>query len=221
MQEAGCEQVLHARVGSFAAVARSRKRIRWLARLPSVASELPSHRNISIAALTATFLIVLATTGVCGAQTAPAPVSDDTEAAAAGRRPPRLGFVDGQVSFWRPGAEEWTAARLNTALAEGDQLYTGSPGNLEIQIGGRAYVRAWANTQLGLTNLEPDFVQLKVATGYVALDLRRLDPGQTVEVDTPNAAFTIERPAGAGGSGGAAGLVARYARSCSRRLFAS
>jgi hypothetical protein len=107
--------------------------------------------------------------------------------------PPRLSFIDGQVSFWRPGAEDWGAARVNTALAPGDELYTGAPGNLEVQIGARAYVRAWANTQLGLANLEPDFLQLKVTTGTVSLDLRRLEPGYTVELDTPNAAFTIER----------------------------
>jgi len=33
-------------------------------------------------------------------------------------------------------------------LSPGDQLYTGSPGNLEIQIGARAFVRGWANTHL-------------------------------------------------------------------------
>ncbi|HET9488269.1 MAG TPA: DUF6600 domain-containing protein [Methylomirabilota bacterium] len=107
--------------------------------------------------------------------------------------PPRLSFVDGQVSFWRPGAENWVAAQINTPLAPGDELYTGAPGNLEIQIGTRAWVRTWANTQLGLANLEPDFLQLKVTTGHVAVDVRRLDPGHTVEVDTPNGAFTIER----------------------------
>jgi len=53
-------------------------------------------------------------------------------------------------------------------------------------------VRAWADTQLGIANLEPDFVQLQVTTGYLSLDLRRLDPGLTVEVNTPHAAFTIE-----------------------------
>src|SRR5215467_8878128 len=57
------------------------------------------------------------------------------------RTPPRLSFVDGQVSFWRPGAPEWTAAQINTALAPGDELATGSPGNFEIQIGARAFVR--------------------------------------------------------------------------------
>ena len=111
-----------------------------------------------------------------------------------GPTPPRLSFVDGQVSFWRPGAQEWVQAQINTPLASGDQLYTGSPGNLEVQIGARAFVRAWANTQIGLENQEPDFVQFKVTAGRASFDLRTLEPGNTVEVDTPNAAFTIEHP---------------------------
>jgi hypothetical protein len=118
----------------------------------------------------------------------------EEEPGAIGRTPPRLAFVDGQVSFWRPGADEWVAARLNTALAAGDELYTGSPGNLELQIGARAYGRAWARTHVGVASLEPDFVQLRLTTGFLSLDLRRLDPGHTVELDTPNAAFTIEHP---------------------------
>jgi hypothetical protein len=148
---------------------------------------MPPTRGIAVAL---TLLVILAASGVAVPQVADAPASE--EPGAIGRTPPRLSFIDGQVSFWRPGAEEWVEARLNTALAASDELYTGSPGNLEVQIGTRAYVRAWASTQLGLASLEPDFVQLKVATGYLALDLRRLDPGHTVEVDTPNAAFTIE-----------------------------
>ena len=57
--------------------------------------------------------------------------------------PPRLSLTDGQVSFWRPGAPDWTQAQVNTPLAPGDALSTGSPGTLEIQIGARAFVRAW------------------------------------------------------------------------------
>ena len=74
----------------------------------------------------------------------------DQQQTAIGQTPPRLSFVDGQVSFWRPGAQDWTQAQVNTPLAPGDLLYTGPPGNLEIQIGPRAFVRAWANTQIGL-----------------------------------------------------------------------
>ncbi len=114
--------------------------------------------------------------------------------AAIGQTPPRLSFTDGQASFWRPGAQDWTSAEINTPLAPGDELYTASPGNLEIQIGARAFVRTWANTQLGLTSHEPDFLQFKLTAGHAAVDLRSIEAGHTVEVDTPNAAFTIEHP---------------------------
>jgi hypothetical protein len=112
---------------------------------------------------------------------------------AIGPTPPRLSFVDGPVSFLRPGDQDWTQAQVNMALSPGDQLYTGSPGNLEIQIGARAFVRGWANTRIGLENLEPDYLQIEVTAGQAVFDLRSLEPGRTVEVDTPNAAFTIDR----------------------------
>jgi uncharacterized protein DUF6600 len=118
----------------------------------------------------------------------------DPEQAAVGQTPPRLGLVDGQVSFWRPGAADWVQAQVNTPLAPGDELSTGSPGDLELQIGARAFVRGWANTQLGLEYQEPDFLQVKVTAGHAALDLRALESGYTLEIDTPNAAFAIKNP---------------------------
>jgi hypothetical protein len=108
--------------------------------------------------------------------------------------PPRLSYTDGTVSFWRQGADDWSTAQINTPLAPGDELYTASPATLEIQIGSRAFVRTWANTQLGLVNQDPDYLQFKVTTGYASFDLRTIEPGTTVEVATPNAALTIERP---------------------------
>ena len=44
-------------------------------------------------------------------------------------------------------------------------------------------MRGWVNTQIGLENQEPDFLQFKVTAGSAAFDLRTLDPGQMVEVD--------------------------------------
>ncbi len=111
---------------------------------------------------------------------------------AIGQTPPRLSLTKGEVSFWRPGAQDWSQAQVNTPFAPGDLLYTGSQGNLEIQIGSRAFVRGGANTQLGLENHEPDFLQFKVTAGNASFDLRTVEPGRTVEVNTPNAAFTIE-----------------------------
>ena len=118
---------------------------------------------------------------------APAPVQS-TEAT-----PARVGYINGEVSFWRPGAQDWAPAKLNTPLAPGDVLYTGQGGNVEIQVAPRAFVRAAEDTQIGLDNQEPDFVQFRVTAGHAALDLRELAPGATVELDTPNGAFTIER----------------------------
>jgi hypothetical protein len=108
------------------------------------------------------------------------------------RTPPRLSFVDGQVSFRRPGVEEWTPARVNTPLAPGDELSADSPGTLELQIGGQAYVRAWTHTRLGLENLGAGSIRLRVAAGHVAVDLRRPDDVHTVELAAPNGSFTIE-----------------------------
>jgi hypothetical protein len=134
---------------------------------------------------------------VLGMLTGAAPVAQAAdpsapEQATIDQTPPRLSFTDGQVSFWRPGAQDWATAQVNTPLAPGDELYTASPGNVELQIGARAFVRTWANTQLGLVTQEPDFLQFKVTAGSAAFDLRTLEPGHMVEVDTPNAAFTIE-----------------------------
>ena len=53
----------------------------------------------------------------------PAAAEDDQSSALGFERtPPRLAFTDGEVSYWRPGDEDWTAARVNTPLAEGDEL---------------------------------------------------------------------------------------------------
>src|SRR5436309_6227007 len=112
----------------------------------------------------------------------------------AGPTPPRLSFTDGEVSFWRPGAEDWAPAKVNTPLAAGDSLYTGDGANLELQVGPSAFVRAGAGTELGLESLESDLQQFKLTAGHAAVDARRLPQGQAIEVDTPNGAFTIDRP---------------------------
>ena len=107
--------------------------------------------------------------------------------------PTRVSYLYGEVSFWRPGAQEWAEAKTNTPLAPGDVLYTGADGNAELQIGPRAFVRAGNGTQIGLDNDDPDYVQFRVTAGHAAIDVREIPAGHTVEIDTPNAAFTIER----------------------------
>jgi len=122
----------------------------------------------------------------------PAQASVQQAARVVERTPPRLSFLQGQVSFWRPGAEDWTPAQLNTPLAPGDALYSSTAANSELQIGTRAFVRIGENTQLGFENQDPDFLQFKITSGHAAFDVRTLPAGHTVELDTPNGAFAIE-----------------------------
>ncbi len=107
--------------------------------------------------------------------------------------PPRLSLIEGSASFWRPGAEDWAPGRLNTPLAPGDALYTGERSNFELQIGVRAFVRAAERTQLSLINQGAGFVQFKITSGLASFDLRTLPARYTVELDTPNAVFILDR----------------------------
>ena len=106
--------------------------------------------------------------------------------------PPRISLLDGQVSFWRPGAQDWAPAVMNTPLSAGDSLFTGAGANAEVQIGAHAYLRMGNSTQLEVSDIEPDYVQIKLTAGETSLDVREIAPGHTLEVDTPNAAFTVE-----------------------------
>jgi hypothetical protein len=118
-------------------------------------------------------------------------VRADDEAPPTGATPPRVSYTEGEVSFQRSGVADWTPVQINTPLAVGDALYTGSDANLEIQIGERAFVRAGEQTYLSLGDQEPDFFQLRVTGGRVSVDLRSLPPGKTLEIGAPNAVFTL------------------------------
>ena len=110
--------------------------------------------------------------------------------------PPRLVYTHGPVSFWRPGAEDWGPAQVNTPLAPGDLLHAAPGGTVELQVGARAFARATGGAdgaEIGLSGLEPNYIQLKVAAGTLSLDLRDLQPGETVDVNTPDGVLTVER----------------------------
>lgn len=120
--------------------------------------------------------------------------SAQTDAQPSAVNPLRLSYTTGSVSFWRYGAEDWVEARINTPIISGDGLYTGANAVFELQGEGRKYVRADANTELTVVNQTPNFLQLKVAGGRVSLDIHTLPvPGYNIEINTPNAVFTIDR----------------------------
>jgi len=108
--------------------------------------------------------------------------------------PLRLSYTTGNVSFWRNGAEDWVDARLNTPIISGDALYTSPDSVLELQGEGRMFIRADDRTEVSVVSQTPDFLQIKVASGRVSLDIRTLPvAGYNIEIATPHAVFTIDR----------------------------
>ncbi len=75
-----------------------------------------------LAGLLAVALVCAAGPSLADEGAAPESGSAPQEPQVADPVPPRLGFIDGEVSFWRPGAEDWAPARVNTPLAPGDNL---------------------------------------------------------------------------------------------------
>ncbi len=107
----------------------------------------------------------------------------------------RISLVGGGVSFARgDDPEDWQAADVNVPMTLGDRVWTGDDGRLELQVHGGNYARLAARTDLQVLNLTNDVKQFSLGLGTASFSLRRLGDDEVFEVDTPNAAVTLERP---------------------------
>lgn len=116
-----------------------------------------------------------------------------TEDEAGGVTPSRLSIAEGPVSFWRAGMTEWAAAQLNTALANGDSIHTGERGAAELQVGPQDYVRLTGDSTLTVVAQAAGLLQFRVLAGTVSFDLRSVQAGQMIEIDTPHGAVVVGR----------------------------
>lgn len=110
--------------------------------------------------------------------------------------PGRVAMVDdaeGTVSLQPASSEEWTADVRNRPLTPGDRLWADQSSRAEVRAGSTT-LRIGALTGVQLLALDDDRLQLKISTGTVGLHVQRLDAGQSIELDTPGGAVTIDRP---------------------------
>lgn len=105
----------------------------------------------------------------------------------------RISWVGGSVSFQPAGVDDWVSATVNRPLTIGDQLFSDINGRAEVRVPGVAF-RLGTTTAVQFLNLDDQTVQLSVSEGAINITVRRLDDNQTLEIDTPNLAFSILRP---------------------------
>jgi hypothetical protein len=102
----------------------------------------------------------------------------------------RLNYVQGSVSFQPAGEQDWLEADINRPLTTGDNLWADKESRGEVHIGATS-IRLSSETGVSFLNLDDRTVQLQLAQGSIEVHVRRLEPGNAFEIDTPNLAFTL------------------------------
>ncbi|MBA8882381.1 DUF6600 domain-containing protein [Dokdonella fugitiva] len=105
----------------------------------------------------------------------------------------RVGFLRGEVSFQPAGDDRWVEASLNRPLGTGDKVYTDRDSRAEFEAGA-AVMRIDERTTFSLLNLDDEIAQVELTEGVLSLRVRRLERGESYEVDTPTLAFVVSEP---------------------------
>jgi hypothetical protein len=105
----------------------------------------------------------------------------------------RVSVAMGNVSVEPASVDQFSAAEVNDVLTTGDRLYADAGSNAELETGQLA-VRLGQQTDLTVTAMSDTLEQFGLAQGSAHLRSYALDPGTTVELDTPNVAVTVLQP---------------------------
>jgi hypothetical protein len=107
-------------------------------------------------------------------------------------RAARLQYMSGSVSIQPRGTEDWVAGSLNRPLTIADNVWTDKESRAELNVG-TGVMRMGDETSLTLTNVSDSTVQVELHQGTLDVHVRHLFGGEIYEIDTPNAAFTIQK----------------------------
>ena len=105
----------------------------------------------------------------------------------------RINAISGGASVQRAGDLGYEAGAVNLAVAEGDKLGT-QDGRVEVQFGGRCYLRADRRTQVEFAKLprqDNDPTKIHILSGSIYLRVGALDQEKAFEVHSPDASFYV------------------------------
>src|SRR5262249_34787159 len=77
-------------------------------------------------------------------------------------------------------------------ITTGDKLWTDRDSRAELHVGSAA-IRLSGETGFSFLNLDDRIMQIRLTEGTISLRVRRLDNDDSIEVDTPNLAFSVLR----------------------------
>jgi hypothetical protein len=126
-------------------------------------------------------------------QASNAPQSDEDDTNDPSSRVARMQVMDGQVSIQPGGVNDWVAGTLNRPLTSGDNVWTDKDSRSELNVGTGVF-RMGAETSVTLANVGDKTTQLQLHQGTLNLRVRHLYDGEVYEIDTPNTAFTVQKP---------------------------
>ncbi len=103
-----------------------------------------------------------------------------------------MNFTQGSVSFQPGGEGDWVDAVPNRPLTTGDNLWTDKDSRAELHVGSTS-IRMGSEASLTFLQLDDRVLQLRLAQGSTLVRVRHFDDDDTVEIDTPNLAFMVQR----------------------------
>jgi len=105
----------------------------------------------------------------------------------------RLNYLRGSVSFQPAGEPDWVSVIVNRPITTGDRLWADENSRVEMHLGS-ATIRLDEQTGMSFLNLDDRTTQIELSEGVLNIRVLRLDRDEIFEIDTPNQAFSIERP---------------------------
>ena len=105
----------------------------------------------------------------------------------------RLSYANGAVSLQPAGVEDWADATVNRPLTTGDKLWSDRDSRAELDIGSAA-IRLGSMTGFSFLNLDDRTAQMNITAGTAIVHVRDLGEDQSLEIDTPNVAVTLQSP---------------------------
>lgn len=105
----------------------------------------------------------------------------------------RLSDITGKVSFLPADITEWVEATRNRPLTTGDKLWVDKGSRAKLQLD-TALICIGPESNVVLMNLDDKIAQFQVSQGKLNIHIKKFVPNQTYEIDTPNLAFSFQKP---------------------------